>query len=295
MASEILLERKPQIDAALDALLPAESELPALLHRAMRYSVFAGGKRLRPILLIESAEALGCDAEKVLPAACAVECIHTYSLIHDDLPAMDNDDYRRGKATNHKVFGEDIAILAGDALLTHAFALLASHQIKYSPPEKVLSAIAELAAAAGSTGLVGGQVLDLRWQQLGGRNISFVETIHSRKTGALICSSVKIGALLAGSSEDQLQLLSSFGQKLGLAFQIKDDVLDIEGDELEVGKRLGKDAEQDKLTYPEVAGLPASRARCYDLLESAIRDIQFLGSRGERLCQLARFLIERTK
>lgn len=294
MIKEYLKVKRQQVDQALDRYLPLQTEEPMLLHEAMRYSVFAGGKRLRPILLCATVEALGGVPESCWPAAAALECIHTCTLIHDDMPVMDNDDYRRGKLTNHKVFGEDMALLAGDGLLAHAFLVLAQDQVTYSSAFTVTQLTRELAQATSSYGLVGGQVGDLLAEK--GRlphNKKLLHWIHERKTGALIIASVRMGAILAGCEASQLVQMTAFASKLGLAFQIKDDILDIEGQAELLGKTIGKDVAQQKLTFPSIYGLDQSKEMCRALLNDSLKDIAFLEERGAYLAQLARFVVNR--
>ncbi|MBI3030899.1 MAG: polyprenyl synthetase family protein [Candidatus Rokubacteria bacterium] len=250
----------------------------------MRYSVFAGGKRLRPILVIAGAEAVGGKMERVLPAACALELIHTYSLIHDDLPAMDDDDYRRGRLTNHKVYGEAIAILAGDALLTLAFGLLAEHAS--------LDVVREVAAAAGTFGMIGGQVVDIQSE---GKSVDAetLEYIHRHKTAALIRASLVSGAMLSAASAPALTAIREAGTHLGLAFQIVDDILDVEGSLEELGKTAGSDRRKKKVTYPEQFGLEASRLKAKSLIEDAKAALQPLGDCAEPIRALADFIFQR--
>lgn len=247
-----------QINAALDLLLPSVSTYPIRVHEAMRYSVFAGGKRLRGALTMAVAEVLGTDEQKVLPAAAAVEMIHTYSLIHDDLPAMDDDDYRRGKPSCHKAYGEAVAILAGDALLTLAFETLAHLQEKGFEPQIILQVIQEVGSAAGSQGLIGGQVVDLESE---GIRVSekTLEYIHNHKTAALFLAAVRTGGLLAAASDKELRLLGDYASAFGLAFQITDDLLDLTGDEQLMGKKTGCDLAKDKATYPALLGVEQAK------------------------------------
>src|SRR5271157_1693688 len=251
-----LTERTAAVNRALDGFLPPAATPPATIHRAMRYSLFAGGKRMRPALCLAAAAACGADEREALPLACAVECIHTYSLIHDDLPGMDNDDYRRGKLTNHKVFGEGIAVLAGDALLTQAFEVAAqcSSRPRYSHQQIIL----ELARAAGSLQLVAGQVADLEAE---GKSISArqLRFIHERKTSALLCCSVCLGGMSANCAPALLQALTDFGYHVGLAFQVIDDILDVTQTTEKLGKTAGKDSQAQKATYPAIVGLDRSR------------------------------------
>ena len=278
------------IEAALEKLLPAESAPPASIHRAMRYSVFAGGKRIRPILCYESAKLFGPDAEAAIPVGCALEFIHTYSLVHDDLPALDNDDLRRGKATNHKVFGEAIAILAGDALLTLAFQTLANSLIE---PARRVRVISEIAAAAGTVnGMVGGQVADIEAEKKPA-DAAMLGYIHRSKTAALICGSIVAGALAGGASDEDVERLRRFGGQIGWAFQVVDDILDVSESSASLGKTPGKDQAQQKATYPALYGLEKSRAIAADLETKALRELDVYGSRAVRLRQLAQFLVAR--
>jgi len=287
-------ERRRLVEAALDRALPAESAWPETIHRAMRYSLFAGGKRIRPLLALAAGEAMGGRRDDVMPLACAVEMIHTYSLVHDDLPAMDDDDLRRGKPTSHKVFGEAIAILAGDALLTQAFALVAAVPPGADPAllPRRLAATAILAEAAGSTGMIGGQVMDLESE---GRRLDTraLETMHRAKTGALLVASVRGGAVLGGGAGGDLARLDRYAAAIGLAFQVVDDVLDETGAAHELGKTAGKDARAGKATYVSVHGLEASRAMARRLLDDALAAISPLGARGRLLEALARGIVER--
>jgi geranylgeranyl diphosphate synthase, type II len=284
-------ERADAVDAALERLLPAETLRPETLHKAMRYSVFAGGKRLRPVLVIAGAEAVGGTAELVMPTACAMELIHTYSLVHDDLPAMDNDDFRRGVPTNHKVFGEAMAILAGDALLTLAFRLVADNAATANPAA-LREVVTDIADAAGHRGMVAGQVADLEAE---GRRVGadMVDYIHAHKTGALIRASLRVGALLSGADDAQMRGLSVVGSNLGLAFQIVDDILDVVGSSEELGKTAGKDQIQQKATYPAIHGIEASRARAAFLIRDAEDALRRLGPRAEPIRALGRFILER--
>ena len=288
-----LQTQQQHLEAALDHYLPAPDAPPPTLSKAMRYSVFAGGKRVRPILLLAAAEAVGGDGEAVLPAACSMEFVHTYSLIHDDLPAMDDDDYRRGKLTSHKVFGEAVAILAGDALLTCAFEVMSCPALTARfAPAVLLEATHRLARAAGFSGMVGGQVVDMASE---GRDVSLevLDYIHRHKTAALIGAAVTIGGLLGGGSAAQLEALKRYGQATGLAFQIADDVLDVEGDSVALGKRVGQDAQHGKATYPALLGLEASRQHAAALLDEALTAIGDFDDRADRMRQLARFIVNR--
>ncbi len=284
--------RRVLVDEALDRVLPPEGAPPPSLHRAMRYSVQAGGKRLRPILVIAGSEAVGGSAALVMETACAMEMIHTYSLIHDDLPAMDNDDYRRGMLTNHKVFGEAIAILAGDALLTLAFKLIALNGARTGDARIIAALVTDIADAAGTDGMVGGQVVDIESE---GKAFSAatLDYIHTHKTAALIRVSLCAGALIAGATPAQLAAITACGEALGLAFQIVDDILDVEGSTEELGKTAGKDAQQQKATYPAYHGLEASRARARVLIAEAKHALAPLGGRAEPIRALADFIFER--
>jgi len=287
-----MAERARAVDEALGRFLPAESAPPETLHRAMRYSVFAGGKRLRPILVIAGAEAVGGSTAAVMPTACAVEMIHTYSLIHDDLPAMDNDDFRRGMPTNHKVFGEALAILAGDALLTLAFRLLADNVPAASNGPRLRDVLVEIADAAGSPGMVGGQVADIECEGKPA-DAEIVDYIHTHKTAALIRASIRVGAILSGATPGQLDALGVVGGALGLAFQIMDDILDVTATTAELGKTAGKDQAQQKATYPAVHGIEASRHRAQALVAEAHAVLAPFGPRSQPLRELGTFMIER--
>lgn len=284
--------RTAAVNRALDKFLPKESARPTTIHRAMRYSLFAGGKRMRPALCLASAEACGGKIEEAMPLACAVECIHTYSLIHDDLPAMDNDDFRRGKPTNHKVFGEGIAVLAGDALLTQAFEIVAQAKgwRRYSHARLVL----ELAEASGSRQLIAGQVADLEGE---GKKISAddLKYIHERKTSALLCCSVRLGGMSANASEAQLKALTDFGYNVGLAFQIIDDILDITQTTEQLGKTAGKDTQAQKATYPSIVGLEKSRDIALQLTNRAFAALKVFKGKALALEALAEYLLRREK
>jgi geranylgeranyl diphosphate synthase, type II len=286
-----LAARRRDVDAALERVLPEEKTPPTTVHRAMRYSVFAGGKRLRPILVIAGAEAVGGTAETVMPTACALELIHTYSLIHDDLPAMDDDDYRRGRLTSHKVFGEAMAILAGDALLTLAFQLVAANAA-LTDPRVACRVVGDIAEAAGAAGMVGGQVVDIESE---GKTVSpdTLDYIHRHKTAALIRVSLRAGALLAGGAAEAVEAVSEAGASLGLAFQIVDDILDVEGDPAELGKSAGSDERKQKATYPAIHGLEASRRQAGALVEGAKARLAPLGPRSAPIAALADFIVER--
>ena len=288
-----ITERRPVLEAALDAALPAETAWPATIHRAVRYSLFAGGKRIRPLLVLATAEAVGGAAD-VLPLACAVEMIHTYSLVHDDLPAMDDDDLRRGKPTSHKVFGEAVAILAGDALLTRAFHLMAdvAPDAGDEALRRRLGAIAVLGEAAGTTGLIGGQVTDLESE---GRAVDAptLERLHRAKTGALLAACVHGGALLAGAGAEDLARLDAYGSAIGLAFQVVDDVLDGTADDAALGKTAGKDEAAGKATYVRVHGLEEARRIASGLLADARAAVRPFGERGRILAGLAEMIVRR--
>jgi geranylgeranyl diphosphate synthase type II len=287
---QYLRTQQTVIDRALGRHLPPVSAKPSTIHKAMRYSLFAGGKRLRPVLTLAAAEACGGDAERALPAACAVECIHTYSLIHDDLPCMDDDDLRRGRPTSHKVFGEGIAVLAGDALLTIAFEILA----KSEPTSRYqgTALITELASASGSKWLIAGQVLDLEGE---GKPVTAqqLKFIHQAKTAALLTSSIRLGAMSANAAPARLQSLTDFGQALGLAFQIIDDILDVTQSTEKLGKTAGKDVAATKATYPAIFGLEKSRSEAHRLTSAAREALKPFGPKGARLREIADYLLER--
>ena len=291
---QYLKERCQLVDAALDRYLPREDELPVSLHKAMRYSVFAGGKRVRPILMLAACETVGGTVTQALPAACAMEMIHTYSLVHDDLPAMDDDDFRRGNPTNHKVFGEAVAILAGDALLTQAFVLLSSSKnLSLVPPEQLLAVVQEISRCAGSHGMVGGQVVDMESEGSREIDLATVQYIHTHKTGALIKASVKAGAILGGADEASLAALTSYGEAVGLAFQIADDVLDIEGTTEQLGKDAGSDQARGKATYPAIMGLAESKRRANELVGMALQSLAAFDEKAEPLREIARYIVAR--
>ena len=288
-----LNDRRQLVDAALDRFLPSEDTPPPSVHRAMRYSVLAGGKRLRPILVIAGAELVGVQSSRVMPTACAFEMIHTYSLIHDDLPAMDDDDYRRGRLTNHKVFGDAIAILAGDALLTLAFQLVAQNAALTGVDAKVVcDVVAEIAEAAGTLGMVGGQVVDIESE---GKTITpeALEYIHIHKTAALLRASLSVGARLGGADAAALAAVGDAGQSLGLAFQIVDDILDVEGSLETLGKTAGSDERKQKVTYPALHGIEASRREARRLIERTKSRLAVFGARSAPVCALADFVVER--
>ena len=287
-----LAQRTQKVNQALDGFLPSASTRPATIHQAMRYSLFAGGKRMRPALCLAAAAACGGREAAALPLACAVECVHTYSLIHDDLPAMDNDDYRRGKLTNHKVFGEGIAILAGDGLLTQAFEVAA--QWKGTTRYPVQQAILELARAAGSLHLVAGQVADLEGE---GQELSAAQLryIHERKTSALLRCAVRLGGMSANCSPAQLKALTDFGYNVGLAFQIIDDILDVTQSSEKLGKTAGKDMAAHKATYPAIVGLEKSRRIAKRLTDRAFQALEVFRGKAAALEALATFLLHRDR
>lgn len=289
-----LKERCTIVDEALERHLPRESELPVSVHRSMRYSIFAGGKRIRPVLMLASCEAVGGTLDLALPAACAMEMIHTYSLIHDDLPAMDDDDFRRGRPTNHKVFGEAIAILAGDALLTEAFILMSSPEYAAKVgASRLLPVIHEIGFCAGSRGMVGGQVVDMESEGQKDIDLATVQYIHTHKTGALMKASVKAGAILGGAEGDALAAMTRYGEAIGLAFQIADDILDIEGTTEQIGKDAGSDQARGKATYPAVMGLADSKRRAQELVEIALESLAPFGEKAEPLREIARYIVSR--
>ena len=288
-----LKERRQMVDLALERFLPSEDTPPPSVHRAMRYSVLAGGKRLRPILVIAGAELVGAQPSRVIPTACALEMIHTYSLIHDDLPAMDDDDYRRGRLTNHKMFGDAIAILAGDALLTLAFQLVAQNAALTGVDARVVcDVVAEIAVAAGTLGMVGGQVVDIESE---GKTLTpeALEYIHIHKTAALLRASLSVGARLGGADVAALAAVGDAGQSLGLAFQIIDDILDVEGSLATLGKTAGSDERKQKVTYPALHGIEASRREARRLIERTKSRLAVFGARSAPVCALADFVVER--
>ncbi len=288
---EYLSAQQITIDAALEKWVPPESTPPVNIHRAMRYSLFAGGKRVRPVLCIESALTIDERPAGVENAACTLELIHTYSLIHDDLPALDNDDLRRGRPTCHKVFGEAMAILAGDSLLTLAFQVLA--QLRGIDDGRKIRLIEDLATASGTVGgMIGGQVHDIEGE---GRTptAELLESIHRAKTGALLRASVRMGAIYAGAGDDALGALSSYGEHIGLAFQIVDDILDVEQPSEALGKTAGKDAQQRKITFPAVYGLDRSREMAEDERLKAHEALKIFGARAGRLHEIADMIVQR--
>ncbi|MEB3339721.1 geranylgeranyl diphosphate synthase CrtE [Okeania sp.] len=289
--STYLKEQKALVEKALDNSITII--YPEKIYEAMRYSLLAGGKRLRPILCLATCELVGGNIEMAMPTACALEMIHTMSLIHDDLPAMDDDDYRRGKLTNHKVYGEDIAILAGDGLLAYAFEFVAA-QTKNVLPQKVLEVIAKLGKAVGAAGLVGGQVVDLDSEGLAEVSEETLSFIHTHKTGALLEASVLCGAILASASQDSLDRLSCYAQNIGLAFQIVDDILDITATTEELGKTAGKDIAAQKATYPSIWGLEKSRSQAQILVQNAKAELEVFGEKAMPLTSLADYIVSRT-
>jgi geranylgeranyl diphosphate synthase type II len=289
---DYLAHQQERVDAALSRWVPAESHDPSVIHRAMRYSLFAGGKRIRPLLAMAAAEAVSDHPEGIENAACALELIHTYSLIHDDLPALDNDDLRRGRPTCHKVFGDAMAILAGDALLTLAFEVLA--KLPDVGPDRRILLVSDLATASGTVGgMIGGQVNDLEGEGQA-PTPELLDRIHRAKTGALLRASVRMGAIYAGAGELQLTAITCFGDHIGLAFQIVDDVLDVEQSSEALGKTAGKDARQKKITFPAVYGLERSRAMAEQERLAAHIALEPFGDRAARLKQLADLVVQRT-
>ncbi len=287
----LIKETAEKVEARLNELLPGEDVAPVTLHKAMRYSIFAGGKRIRPLLCLEAAKACGGSEEAALNAACALETLHTYTLIHDDLPCMDDDDLRRGRPTNHKVFGEGVAVLAGDALLTEAFAMLA--RVPANDRYDAKDYITEFAYRTGSLQLVGGQVLDLEGE---GRQLSVDElrAIHHGKTSALIIASLRLGGMSAGCTAEQLEALTAYGRDLGLAFQIIDDILDVTSSPEVLGKSIGKDAREQKATYPALVGMENARAEARALTAAARADLDvFSARRAENLLAISDYLLKR--
>lgn len=290
---ETFIEHSSQsVNSTLDKFLPKATARPATIHKAMRYSLFAGGKRIRPALCLAAAEACGGDPADALPLACAVECIHTYSLVHDDLPAMDNDDFRRGKPTCHKVFGEGIGVLAGDALLTQAFEIVVqcASSLRYSYRDIVL----ELARASGSLQLIAGQVADLEAE---GRKVTQAELryIHERKTSALLCCAARLGGMSANCSPAALQALTDFGRNVGLAFQVIDDILDVTQTSEKLGKTAGKDVKAAKATYPAIVGMDKSKRIASQLTQRAFKALDHFNGRAVALEALAGYLLNRDR
>ncbi|MBX3028103.1 polyprenyl synthetase family protein [bacterium] len=287
-----LAPRRQRIEAALEALFPVHPPHPHRLIEAVRYSLLGGGKRLRPILALASCEAVGGDVDAALPFACALEMIHSYSLVHDDLPSMDDDALRRGRPTVHIAFGEGLAVLAGDALLTEAFAELLRAAERATAPLRALRAAREIAEAAGLRGMVGGQAADLAAEGADA-DLALVEFIHIRKTGALLLAAVRAGALVGGADESQLRALTRYGECLGLAFQVADDILDVEAPTMRTGKKVGRDGERRKATFPAVLGLPAAKARARELRGQALAAIDGFSSAADPLRALVRFVVDR--
>lgn len=285
-----LAERQSLVEVALDRCLPVT--YPERIYEAMRYSIFAGGKRLRPILCLATSELAGGTIAMAMPTACALEMIHTMSLIHDDLPAMDNDDYRRGKLTNHKVFGEAVAILAGDGLLAYAFEHIAE-ETQNVAPQNLMKVIARLGRAVGAAGLVGGQVVDLDCEGKTDVSMETLTFIHNHKTAALLEASVVSGAILAGASDTDVQRLTRYAQNIGLAFQIVDDILDITATQEQLGKTAGKDLRAQKVTYPSFWGLEESRRQAQQLVDQAKAEMAPFGDRARPLIEIAEFITTR--
>jgi geranylgeranyl diphosphate synthase type II len=288
-----LAERRAMVEAALERALEPAAEVPPRLHEAMRYAVFSGGKRVRPVLSLMACEAAGGAPERALPFACALELIHTYSLVHDDLPAMDDDELRRGRPTVHVAFDEALAILAGDALLTEAFRLAAAGALAAGlEPARALGVVAAIAVAAGAGGMVGGQVADLEAEGVVADE-ALVASIHRRKTAALIAAAIDAGAVAGGASDDDLRALNAYGAALGLAFQVADDLLDATASTSVTGKREGGDAAHGKATYPAVLGIDGARRVARELLARCLDALAPLGDRAEPLRALATFIVER--
>jgi len=290
-----LQEKKERVDSALERHLSREEEFPIHLLQAIRHSLFAGGKRIRPILSMAAFEAMGKKGDGILPFACALEMIHTYSLIHDDLPSIDNDDCRRGKPTCHKVFGEAMAILAGDALLTEAFHLMTRRHFDNDSLQDgwlILDMVNQVAQAAGIFGMVGGQAVDIESE---GKEVDLptLQYIHTHKTGALILVSVQLGAKLGGASGDPLKEITRYGERIGLAFQIVDDILNVEGNTILLGKNTGSDLSKEKATYPSLFGIDESKRRAKELMELAIDALSPFGPDADPLREIARFTISR--
>ena len=287
-----LEQQKALIDKTLDNILNQADTTPSQIHEAMRYSVFAGGKRLRPILFIAACDAVGGNSEEILPVACALELIHTYSLIHDDLPAMDDDNLRRGKPTNHIVFGEAVAILAGDGLLTYAFEIMFQLGLKSKNTEKLFQAGLEIARGAGTRGMIGGQVIDIlsENQKIDEKTLLY---IHNHKTGSLITGAIKAGAILGEGSIKQIECLTKYGDNIGLAFQITDDLLDVQGDEGKIGKPVGSDDKNQKATFPNIYGIETSKKMAREAIQKAEEALEIFDKEAEPLRLLARYLLIR--
>ncbi len=292
--AEYLKGKKRVVDEALKKVMPKETDFPQSLHKAMRYTLFPGGKRIRPILAIAAYEVVGGKGDGILPYACALELIHTYSLIHDDLPALDDDDYRRGKPTTHKVFGEAMAILAGDALLSEAFRLMSTQGFGGEvDPRVAMEAIGEISMAAGSAGMIAGQVVDMESE---GKKVELpiLEFIHTHKTGSLILACVRAGGRLAGATDIEMEALTRYGKAVGLSFQITDDILDVEGSRASIGRPPGVDSARNKVTYPALLGLKESKRRYNELIGRAIEALDLFGDRGEALREIARYIGNRS-
>lgn len=290
---EILKKKQQIIDEALEKYLPKENSLQSNVFDAMRYSIFAGGKRLRPILMVAASEFINGEDKKILPFACAIEMIHTYSLIHDDLPAMDNDDYRRGKLTNHKVYGEGMAILAGDGLLNYAYELMMQSVLAHPHQcQNAIAAMYEIAKAAGVYGMIGGQVVDLSSEntQINSDTLDF---IHNCKTGALFIAAIRAGAIFSGADSETLKCLTNYAENIGLGFQITDDILDIIGDEKKLGKKVGSDEENQKATYPAIHGLEHSIERVNNLFQQGLASIEHYGEKAQFFADMAHYLVKR--
>jgi geranylgeranyl diphosphate synthase type II len=288
-----LTQKREVVDKALEVLVPNAKSYPPRVFEAMRYTLFAGGKRVRPILAIASAEALGAKTSGLLPVAGTLELIHTYSLIHDDLPAMDDDDFRRGRPTCHKVYGEAMAILAGDGLLNMAFEALSDpRRLRAIPPGRLVAIMREISLASGVFGMIGGQVVDMESE---GKEVDFptLEYIHTRKTGALIRASVRVGALYAKASEKRLKALTRYGEMVGLAFQIADDILDIVGTQEEIGKDVGSDLKKGKKTFPSFYGLEESRRRANEVAGHAVAALKDFDRKADPLRELATYIVTR--
>ncbi|MDZ8024475.1 MAG: geranylgeranyl diphosphate synthase CrtE [Nostoc sp. SerVER01] len=286
-----LKERQRLCDTALDRAIPIL--YPETIYESMRYSLLAGGKRVRPVLCLASCEMMGGTIEMAMPTACAVEMIHTMSLIHDDLPSMDNDDYRRGKLTNHKVYGEDVAILAGDGLLALAFEYVALQTPENVPRDRVLQIVIRLGRALGAAGLVGGQVVDLQCEGKSDISLETLNFIHEHKTAALLEACVVCGGIVAGASSEDVQRLSRYAQNIGLAFQIVDDILDITATQEQLGKTAGKDQKAQKVTYPSLWGIEQSRSKAQELIQAACAELEPFGERAKPLQAIAHFIINR--
>jgi len=288
-----LTKKKDTVDKALERLVPPAQKFPASVHEAMHYSLFGGGKRVRPILSIAAAEAIGAKTADLLPIAGSLELIHTYSLIHDDLPAMDDDDFRRGRATCHKMYGEAIAILAGDGLLNMAFEVLSDpRRLKAIPAARLIAIIKEISSASGVFGMIGGQVVDMESE---GKDVDFptLEYIHTHKTGALIRAAVRVGALYAKAGQRQFMALTHYGERVGLAFQIVDDILDITGTQEEIGKDVGSDIKKGKKTFPSFYGLEESRARALEVADKAVQALKDFDRKADPLRELAKYIVNR--